>query len=228
MRIACIALFIFVAVSSFSASAGTNEPFGVATVPAPDHPLGIHWHKAQGDWTAERKILDQCRAEREHCPSREALQFLNIIDEARVRTGLARLAYINRAINLAIRPMSDLKNYGVFEIWTAPLATLANGAGDCTDYAIAKYFALGEAGISENERRLVVVGDRRRGGEHAVLAVSEEQHWLILDNQRMTIVDAIEANQYVSLLVLDHQGVRQVSGPVQPQMSKYTCVLNGG
>jgi predicted transglutaminase-like cysteine proteinase len=66
---------------------------------------------------------------------------------------------INRAINLAIRPMSDLAQWGVEDRWTAPLATLASGLGDCEDYAIVKYVALSEAGIAAEDVKLVVVRD---------------------------------------------------------------------
>jgi predicted transglutaminase-like cysteine proteinase len=45
-----------------------------------------------------------------------------------------------------------------------------------------------------------VVSDKSPGGqEHAVLAVREDQHWLILDNRRMAIVDAADATQYFPL-----------------------------
>src|SRR5512139_2661629 len=78
--------------------------------------------------TVERGILDRCRAERERCPSRPALQFLTVIDQAQLQTGRARIGYINRAINLAIRPMGNFNNYVVSEKWKAPLATLATPA----------------------------------------------------------------------------------------------------
>jgi len=55
---------------------------------------------------------------------------------------------INRAINLAIRPMSDLAQYGAIDVWSSPLVTFTNGAGDCEDYAIAKFAALRQVGIS--------------------------------------------------------------------------------
>jgi predicted transglutaminase-like cysteine proteinase len=135
-------------VMAFGANAEEVEPFSLATVPAPENPYAADWRKVQDDWAVEREILDRCRVERERCPSRAALELLAMIDAARARSGRARLGYINRAINLAIRPMKDPDNYGVPEVWKAPLATLANGAGDCTDYAIAKYFALGEVGVA--------------------------------------------------------------------------------
>ena len=66
----------------------------------------------------------------------------------RARDGRARLGEINRAINLAIRPMSDLAQYGEIDVWSSPLVTFAHGAGDCEDYAIAKFVALRLAGIA--------------------------------------------------------------------------------
>jgi predicted transglutaminase-like cysteine proteinase len=222
MRFVHIAFVI--ALFSFSTHAEGDEPFGIATVPAPQNPRAADWRKVQDDWVIEREILARCRVDRERCPSRAALQFLTIVDGARVQTGRARLGYVNRAINLAIRPMNDLPNYGVPEIWTAPLATLANGAGDCTDYAIAKYYALGEVGIPANDRRLVVVSVKSLGGqEHAVLAVREDQHWLILDNRRMAIVDAADATQYFPSLVVDHRGVRQFVNMALAQVARAAC-----
>ena len=87
---------------------------------------------------------------------------MNIVDVARRREGRARIGEINRAINLAIRPMSDRAQYGVPDLWTAPIQTLTAGAGDCEDYAIAKYVALEKTGVPEENLRLLVVRDTRR------------------------------------------------------------------
>ncbi len=80
--------------------------------------------------------------------SAAAQSFLAIAAEGREHTGRARIGVINRAINLTIQAASMNR-------WTAPLETLAMGRGDCKQYAIAKYLALIEAGISENDVRLV-------------------------------------------------------------------------
>ncbi len=222
MRFTLTALVIVL--SSFAAQGESDEPFGVTTVPVPEHSYAVNWRKVRGDWVIERKILDRCRVEHARCP-REALQLLGIIDEARIERGRAQLGHVNRAINLAIRPIKDIKNYGVPEIWTAPLATLAKGAGDCTDYALAKYFVLGEVGISANNRRLVIVQVKPRLEEHAVLAVRENENWIILDNRHMTIVNTADATDYVPLLILDHYGIRQVIRPALGLMTKAVCGL---
>ena len=69
--------------------------------------------------------LALCEGDRERCASPAALKYLDIVDAARLRDGRARLGEINRAINLAIRPISDLAQHGRIDIWTSPLATLS-------------------------------------------------------------------------------------------------------
>jgi predicted transglutaminase-like cysteine proteinase len=208
MRLAPIALVLVLL--SFSAAAESDEPFGHATIPAPQNFYTADWREVLDDWTAERAMLDRCRGEREQCPSQAALQLLGMIDEARGQSGRARLGFVNRAINLAIRPLDKRPDYRGPAPWNGPVATLAKGAGDCMNYAIAKYFALGEVGVPASDRRLVVVGMKKLGQEHAVVAVREDSHWLILDNRSMTIVEAADATQYFPLLVFDHRGVQRV------------------
>ena len=193
------------------AAAETGGPFGVSTVPDPQNRYARDWHQVQKDWVLERAILDQCRADREFCPP-AALRFLEIIDEARQQTGRIRIAYVNRAINLTIQPRDDVSNYGVAEIWTAPLATLASGAGDCTDYAIAKYYSVGELGVSENDRRLLIVSTKDPNENHAVLAIREDHRWLILDNKTLQILDAKDTD-YTPLFEFDHRGVHRFVKP---------------
>ena len=123
--------------------------------------------------------------------------------------------------------MNDLANYSIREKWTAPLATLERGTGDCTDFAVAKYYALGEIGVPLKDRRLLVVRVKPRGKEHTVLAVREDQHWLILDNRNMTIVDAADATEYAPLLEFDHRGVWQFLEPHLAYEARAVCAVSG-
>ena len=146
---------------------------------------------------------------------RPRLQLLAIVDNARAREGRARLGEINRAINLAIRPMSDLAQYGQIDVWSSPLETFAHGAGDCEDYAIAKYVALRLAGVSADDLRLVVMRDTIRGEGHAVAAARLDGHWLMLDNNRMAMVEDADVRNYRPLFVLDERGVmRYIDTPL--------------
>ncbi len=100
------------------------------------------WLRVERKLDDERVQLALCDGDRDRCASPAALRFLAIVDNARSREGRARLGEINRAINLAIRPMSDEAQYGQLDVWSSPLVTFAHGAGDCEDYAIAKFVAL--------------------------------------------------------------------------------------
>lgn len=78
-----------------------------------------------------------CRSNENDCPA-AARAFLQIIEQGRRREGRARIGEINRAVNLSIKPMTDLVQHGIDDVWSAPLATFAAGAGDCEDYAVTK------------------------------------------------------------------------------------------
>ena len=101
--------------------------------------------------------LQECRNNFEQCPA-PAARFSSIIDEIKARSGRARIETVNRLINASVRYMSDLAQHGVLDRWTAPLATLAAGQGDCEDYAIAKYVA--EVGVEAADLRFLLVRDR--------------------------------------------------------------------
>ena len=68
-------------------------------------------------------------------PLRQTL--IAIIAEGVGHRGRARIAMINRAVNLAITPMSDQARWGVPDRWSAPLETLQSSRGDCEDYAMS-------------------------------------------------------------------------------------------
>jgi predicted transglutaminase-like cysteine proteinase len=187
----------------------TAEPFGLFAAP-------LSWGAVREKWLdVERKLDDErvqlalCDGDRERCVSPAALQFLAIVDSGRARDGRARLGEINRAINLAIRPMSDLAQYGQIDVWSSPLVTFASGAGDCEDYAIAKFVALRLAGISPEDLRIVIMRDTIYGEDHAVAMARLDGHWLTLDNRRMAMVEDTYVRNYRPLFVIDQYGVMQ-------------------
>ncbi len=150
--------------------------------------------------------LALCEGDREGCVSPAALQFLTIVEAAKAREGRARLGEINRAINLAVRPVSDLAQYGRLDVWTSPLVTLTRG-GDCEDYAIAKFVALRRAGMAPDDLRIVIMRDTVRGEDHAVAAARLDGHWLTLDNRRMAMVEDSGIRNYRPTFVIDQHNV---------------------
>jgi predicted transglutaminase-like cysteine proteinase len=167
--------------------------------------ISAKWADLQSRIQSEQETLAACRADSANCPA-AARQFLQIVELGRQRQGRARLAEINSAVNFSIRPASDWGQHGVADFWSAPLATLRAGVGDCEDYAVLKYVALREAGIAPDDLRFLIVYYPRRRTNHAVVAVHLAEEWLILDNSTLIMVNSSDARHYRPLFVLDHRG----------------------
>lgn len=90
---------------------------------------------------------------------------------------LAELDAINRTVNRAIKPLTDLEVYGVTEYWTLPTT-----AGDCEDYALLKRRMLMQRGWPASSLLMTVVRDERGEG-HAVLTARTAQGDYVLDNK---------------------------------------------
>jgi predicted transglutaminase-like cysteine proteinase len=189
------------------------EPFGLFAAILSAGDLREKWRAVERKLDDERVQLALCDGDRERCVSPAALQLLAIVDNARAREERARLGEINRAINLAIRPMSDMAQYGALDVWSSPLVTFTTGAGDCEDYAIAKFVALRLAGISPDDLRVVILHDTIHGEDHAVAAARLQDHWLMLDNRRMMMVEDAYVRNYRPLFVIDQYGIMQYVDP---------------
>src|SRR5690242_17601531 len=81
------------------------EPFGLFTSRVNSGSLREKWLGVERRLGDERVQLALCDGDRERCVSPAALRLLAIVDNARTRDGRARVGEVNRAINLAIRPM---------------------------------------------------------------------------------------------------------------------------
>jgi predicted transglutaminase-like cysteine proteinase len=204
----------------------SSEPFGLNAIPVASGDVLTKWNGVEADIDAENDILSRCRASAELCPV-AARNFLTIVAQGRAQTGRARIGIINRAINLAIRPMSDLAQWGVIDRWSAPLVTLTTGRGDCEDYAIAKYVALTQAGVAAEDVRLVIVRDLAAGEDHAVVAARLNGDWIILDNRWLTLVEGSEMRRTVPLFVLDQTGVKQFALTPTPDTHRVSAPREG-
>jgi predicted transglutaminase-like cysteine proteinase len=193
-----------------------TEPFGLNVIRVQSGELLAKWSGVVADIHAEGETLARCRDAAQMCPA-AAQRFLAIIAEGRARAGRARIGVINRAINLAIQPTSDLAQWGVPDRWSAPLQTLTTGRGDCEDYAIAKYVALTAAGVSADDVKLVIMRNLAAGEDHAVVAARLDDKWMVLDNRRLTLLQDIEMPSVLPLFVLDNDGVKQFAGTMMAQ-----------
>jgi predicted transglutaminase-like cysteine proteinase len=192
-----------------------EEPFRVTATNISSGGLIRKWNDVRAGLARDYQTLKQCRRDPASCDTATA-RFQALVDTARSLTGRARIAAVNHAVNQAIRPMTDLDQYGQMEFWATPLMTFTSGAGDCEDYAIAKYAALVELGIPAGDLRLLAVYDRDARENHAVAAVRFKQRWLILDNIAADVQDVSRRTNLKPLFVLADQWVRQADASQPP------------
>lgn len=106
------------------------------------------------------------------------------------QTAPVQLKQVNDFFNRRVRFRDDPLVWGQSDYWATPMETLGKGAGDCEDFAIAKYFTLLLLNVPDEKLRLVYV-QARLGGinssitqAHMVLAFypSPEAEPVLLDN----------------------------------------------
>ena len=194
------------------------EPFGLEISALVKGRVQKKWSGVKKKLPREARVLERCRADAEACTP-AAKSFLAVIDRAAARNGWARIAEINRAINLTIKSVDDMTQYGVRDLWASPLMTFASGAGDCEDLAIAKYVALHEIGFSDEDLRLVIVHDRLAKEDHAVTAIHYDGRWLILDNKKLNILEDRSTTEFDPLFLIDSDGIKRVEArSLKPQL----------
>lgn len=106
-----------------------------------------------------------------------------------------QLRYVNGFFN-SWPSVSDDKNYGQSEYWASPEEFLKNG-GDCEDFAIAKYLALRHFGWKSEDLWVILLRDKKRSENHAVLAARAQDRIFILDNLSRPGYLLIPINDYL-------------------------------
>jgi predicted transglutaminase-like cysteine proteinase len=181
--------------------------FGMATEPVPDGDIAERWRAVKADIGLEQEVLARCRAQ-QACPL-VAQSLLDIVAEGADYTGRARVGMINRAVDLAIKATSDEAQWGVEDHWSPPLETLQSGRGDCEDYAIVKYVALLQAGLSRDDVKIVILRNLLPNEYHAAVAARVDGQWLILDNRWLALVPDADVVRSIPEFVLDEDGARR-------------------
>ncbi len=112
---------------------------------------------------------------------------------------LEQLKVINLFFNRQLRYAEDIDLWREVDYWATPVQALGKGAGDCEDYAIAKYFSLRHLGVPSDKLRITYVKALRQNRAHMVLTyyASPNAMPLVLDS----LIDEIRpANQRTDLL----------------------------
>lgn len=198
--------------SSGLVPATSEEPFGLFTFRAPEGVLWTKWRNVQARMRDEMKSIADCEADGEHCPA-GARKFLALVNGSAELNERARVEQINRGLNNAVRYVGDYQQHGVADLWSSPLETLSASAGDCEDYAIAKYAMLSAAGIPESNLKMLLVRDRAVRQDHAVLAVRVDSRWMILDNRYSSLSEPQDLTHFMPLFAINGTGVSLFAAP---------------
>ncbi|MCG4451691.1 transglutaminase-like cysteine peptidase [Pseudomonas sp. MMS21-TM103] len=113
-----------------------------------------------------------------------------LLQEQAGASEMQQLQAVNRFFNLRLRFRDDIQIWKVADYWATPVEALFRGAGDCEDYALAKYFSLRQLGVPSEKLRITYVKAVRLNQAHMVLTYYERPLAmpLVLDN----LIDAIE------------------------------------
>ena len=181
--------------------------FGMETESFAAAALSSKWSRLKAEIARELDIVARCH-EDGTCPA-DAQKLIHLSAAGAGRTNRAKIGLINRAVDQAITPVSDDAQWGVPDHWSAPFETLRSSRGDCEDYALLKYLALLEAGISRDDVKIVILKNAFPREHHAVVAVRADGQWLILDNRTLTLVRDMDLMRATPEFVLDQTGVRR-------------------
>ena len=134
----------------------------------------------------------------EHAQNR-LIEWQQLLTSAKNLSERDKLKQVNNFFNLNVRFIDDIIQWKTEDYWATPLEFLATGAGDCEDFAIAKYFTLKELGVDENKMRITYVKALRYNQAHMVLTFFASPKAIpeVLDN---LVFDIKPASQRSDLL----------------------------
>ncbi|WP_242443191.1 cysteine protease LapG [Pseudomonas sp. LFM046] len=120
-----------------------------------------------------------------------------------------KLSAVNRFFNRQIRFTDDIRTWRDNDYWATPVEALIKGAGDCEDYAIAKYFTLRRLGIPAEKLRITYVKALRQNQAHMVLTYykSPTADPLVLDNLIGEIRPASQRTDLLPVYAFNAEGL---------------------
>jgi predicted transglutaminase-like cysteine proteinase len=160
----------------------------------------------------------EAAAERGPRVAEQAQALVQQIERSGTQDELQRLRDINDFFNRRLAFKDDAVTWGLPDYWASPLESLERRAGDCEDYAIAKYFSLAAAGVPTARLRMVYVRARMQGQSlaHMVLAYYAQPgaEPLILDNLRPEVLPASQRTDLTPVFSFNTEGLWQGVGQV--------------
>ncbi|MBB4822102.1 putative transglutaminase-like cysteine proteinase [Pseudomonas alcaligenes] len=120
-----------------------------------------------------------------------------------------QLKEVNRFFNAKLRFTDDLALWNQVDYWATPVEALRRGAGDCEDYAIAKYISLRHLGVPAEKLRITYVKALRLNQAHMVLTYYEKPDAvpLVLDNLIGSILPASQRSDLLPVYAFNGEGL---------------------
>jgi len=120
-----------------------------------------------------------------------------------------RLQVVNQFFNQQLRYVEDIDLWHEVDYWATPIQSLLKGAGDCEDYAIAKYFSLRRMGIPSEKLRITYVKALSQNRAHMVLTyyASPQAEPLVLDSLMNAIKPASQRNDLLPVYAFNGEGM---------------------
>ncbi|MCQ4347947.1 transglutaminase-like cysteine peptidase [Pseudomonas stutzeri] len=120
-----------------------------------------------------------------------------------------KLEAVNDFFNRALSFVDDEFNWQQSDYWATPLEALLKGAGDCEDYAIAKYLTLRQLGVPGERLRIAYVKELTGNRPHMVLTwyASPTGDPLVLDNLVAEIRPASQRPDLLPVYAFNAEGL---------------------
>lgn len=120
-----------------------------------------------------------------------------------------RLQQVNTFFNERLRFDDDQRLWGQVDYWATPVEALRIGAGDCEDYAVAKYLTLRRLGVPAERLRITYVKALRLNQAHMVLTYYERPDAapLVLDNLIEEILPASRRSDLLPVYAFNGEGL---------------------
>ena len=145
-------------------------------------------------------------------------QWRTLLHEAQELSEPDKIKRVNDFFNRKIEFRNDQEIWGVSDYWATPLETMGRGAGDCEDYAIAKYTTLKLLRVPIERMRITYVRAQLEGSRgsqaHMVLGyyATPDAEPVILDNLVMDIRPASQRTDLHPVFSFNREGM-WVGGP---------------
>lgn len=117
------------------------------------------------------------------------LAWEELIQGNKKSSDIVKIEKVNRFFNGMIF-VNDIDLWNMNDYWATPIEFLSRGAGDCEDFAIAKYFTLKAMGMPDEKLNIAYVKALQYNMPHIVLTYYKKPgaEPLVMDN----LIDTIE------------------------------------